>query len=614
MSDFLQDRLIQDILIFDGGIGTEIYRRNFFINTSFENLNLSSSKDILNIHRSYVEAGVDVLTANTFGANAGKLARFGLADRFEEINSAGIKLAREAAGEAPERDILIAGSVGPLGEVNRDANLSEGELDNIVAEHAAVLEKAGADFLIFESLACADDVRRAVNAAQGVKIPYVLSFTLDREAESAARQERFQLLLAEFSQAEHQPSALGLNCGAGPESTLSALQKVVSTTALPLIVQPNAGKPKTVDNRTMYLTSPEYLTTYANRYMALGARGLGGCCGITPEHIADMSRSIRPLAKSMKHIPVIVTDDEEKSLPPVSTAEKSSFGAKLAAGKWIKLVEITPPRGVDLSDTVAKALECKNAGFDAVNLPDGPRASCRISPLVTAIEIQEKTGMETILHCCCRDRNLIGLQANLLGGAAKNINNILFVTGDPPKLGDYPFSSGVFDADSIGMVKIASKLNCGIDIGGKFIGAQTKILCGVGADPNAIDMEREYRRLAEKVEAGAEFIVTQPVFDPESLFKFLNRIEKYRVPVIAGIWPLVSYRNAEFMRNEVPGVVVPDEVMRRMLDAGADKAAQRAVGIEIARESIAAIRSRVQGVATSAPFGSVKAAIEVTAD
>ncbi len=611
MSDFLQERLIQDIMIFDGGIGSEIYRRNFFINTSFENLCLASPRDILDIHKNYVEAGVDVLTANSFGANRNKLARFGLADKFEEINTAAVKLAKEAAALAGKENILVAGSVGPIGEINRDAGEGEEYLKKVLEDHALILEKAGADFLIFESVSCVADAGYAAHAAQKIQNPYIVSFTLDRDALGTAYQEDFSLFLKVFASLPHPPAAIGLNCGAGPESTLSALRKIVQQVSVPLVIQPNAGKPKQVDGRTMYLTSPEYLTTYANRYMALGARGLGGCCGISPAHISDMARSVRPLAKSMKHIEIKIEIPEEETLPPVPMEQRSTLGAKLAAGKWVNVVEVTPPRGVSLDDTVAKAIECRNAGFDAVNLPDGPRASCRISPLVAAIEIQEKAGLETILHCCCRDRNLIGLQANLLGAAAKNINNILFVTGDPPKLGDYPFSSGVFDADSIGMVKIASRLNQGLDIGGKFLKAQTKILSGVGADPNAIDLERELRRLREKVEAGAEFIITQPVFDPESLFKFLKRIEDFRVPVIAGIWPLASYRNAEFMRNEVPGVVVPDEVMRRMLDAGADKAAQRAAGIAIAREAIEAVRSEVQGVATSAPFGSVKTAIEV---
>jgi len=610
MSDFLQERLAHSVMIFDGGIGTEIYRRNFFINVSFENLCLSAPKDILAIHSSYVEAGVDVLTSNTFGANTNKLARFGLIDQADAINAAGVRLVKEAAGSA-DRKIMIAGSVGPVGEINRDANLSQDKLIAILERHVLSLEKAGADFILFESLSSLQDARFAALAAQKLAIPFVLSFTLDHLAQTTACKEQFPLVLLAFSSLNRQPSALGLNCGMGPGSTLSALEKVVKTTALPWIVQPNVGAPKLVDNRTMYMTTPEYFTTYAMRYMNLGARGIGGCCGITPAHIADMARSIRPVAKSEQHIPVQVVIPQVERMKPVPAEEKSSIGAKLARGEWVKFVEMAPPRGIDLSGTVAKAIQCCEAGFDAVNIPDGPRASSRISPIVTAIELQEKAKIETVLHCCGRDRNLIGLQADLLGCSAKSINNILFITGDPPKLGDYPFSSGVFDADSIGMAKIASRLNCGVDLGGKALGAQTRILIGVGADPNAIDQEREIRRLREKIEAGAEFIITQPIFDAAPLFRMLEKIADYRIPVIAGIWPLASYRNAEFMRNEVPGVVVPDAVMQKMADAGADKAAQRKAGIEIARSALASIRDRVQGVATSAPFGNVETAIEV---
>ena len=295
---------------------------------------------------------------------------------------------------------------------------------------------------------------------------------------------------------------------------------------------------------------------------------------------------------------------------PVPLAEKSSLGAKLAAGKFVTSVEITPPRGFDLASTVAGARKCKEVGIDAVNLPDGPRASARISPFAAAVAIQQQVGIETVLHCCCRDKSVIGLQADLLGCAGMGINNILFITGDPPKLGDYPFSSGVFDVDSIGLVKIQSRMNRGIDLGGKSISAPTRAVIGVGADPSAIDLEREYRRTCEKVEAGAEFIITQPVFAIETLFAFLDRIAHLKTPLIAGIWPLVSYRNAEFMKTEVPGVVVPDAVMKRMAAAGT-KEEQREAGLEIARESIAAIRDRVQGIQVSAPFGNVDLALRV---
>jgi homocysteine S-methyltransferase len=417
-------------------------------------------------------------------------------------------------------------------------------------------------------------------------------------------------LIALIQAAPHQPAAVGLNCGSGADGMLSLLEIMLPLCPYPVIVQPNAGMPKNVDNRMIYMCSPEYLTTYVVRYVNLGARGVGGCCGIGPEHIADVVRSVRPLSKTLVAPRFRVIEAESPLLDPIPAAERSKLAAKLARGEWITTVEVTPPRGFDLEATIQKAVQCREAGVDAMNIPDGPRASSRISPIITAIEIQEKAGLEAILHCCCRDKNLIGMQADLLGCACKGINNILFVTGDPPKLGDYPFASAVFDVDSIGILKVQSRLNRGVDIGGKTIGRQTSFFGGAGADPNALDMERELRRLREKVESGAEFIITQPVFDVKPLLKMLEAIADLKVPVIAGIWPLASYRNAEFMKNEVPGVVVPDEVMSRMGRAET-REDQRLEGIAIARESIAAIRRAVQGVQVSAPFGNVGTALEV---
>ena len=326
-----------------------------------------------------------------------------------------------------------------------------------------------------------------------------------------------------------------------------------------------------------------------------------------------MVRSLKPLAasaaKSMPKVEVKVVEP----LKPVPLNEKSSFGSKLAAGQFVKLIELTPPKGFDLSSTVEKAKICADAGIDAINIPDGPRASCRISQIITAIEIQEKAGIETIIHCCARDRNLISLQSMILGCMAKKLNNILYITGDPPKLGDYPFSSGVFDVDSIGMVKLQSRLNRGIDAAGLLLGnnVQTAMVSGVGADPNAIDLDREYRRLEEKIAAGAEYIITQPVFDPPTLLKFLRNVRsKFDIPVIAGVWPFASYRNALFMKNEVPGVIVPDWIMKAMESAG-DKEAQRQEVIRIARQILAEIRSEINGVATSAPFGNINTALAI---
>ncbi len=608
-NDLLQKKLDDHVVIFDGAVGTEFYKRNFFVNTSYEGLNLTAPKVVTEVHQSYVKAGAEVLTANTYGANRKKLARYGLAEQTREINAAGIRLAKAAAEQGEH--ILVAGSIGPVGiEVVGNGAISHEEAVAVLGEQICAIQDAGADFLIFETLSSRAETRCAGEAAKKyANIPVVFSFAVNRELETRLG-EQLGTLLTMIEESGVQPVALGLNCDIGPEPMLEAVEKLVPLSKLPLIIQPNAGMPKQVDNRMIYMCSPEYLTTYAIRYVNLGVRGVGGCCGIGPEHIREMARSVQPLAKTVTKpaIEVAVVVDELQE--PVPLRNKSRLAAKLANGEFITTVEITPPRGYDLTATIEKAVICRNAGIDAINIPDGPRASSRISPIVTANEIQTRAGIEVVLHCCCRDKNLIGMQADLLGCAWQKINNILFITGDPPKLGDFPFASGVFDVDSIGILKVASKLNRGVDVGGKSIGAPTSMLCGAGADPNALDWDRELSRLRDKIAAGAEFIITQPAFAVEPIMKLIEAISDLKTPVIAGIWPLASYRNAEFMKNEVPGVVVPDEIMARMA-AYESRDDQRKVGIEIAREAVEKLRSVLAGVQVSAPFGNVNSAIAV---
>ena len=607
MIDKLKDRLQNSTVIFDGAVGTELYKKNFFLNTSYESLCLSSPKIVREIHESYRDAGAEVLTTNSYGANFLQLNKFLLGDKVAEINRAAVTLAREVAGN----DMLVAASAGPV-----DDSAVKGSCDPVAVlkEQVAALISAGPDFLLFESLRGETDLVRALTVMKDFPdFPFVVSFAVDRDCRSKTGETAARLLTL-IDEAGHQPDAFGLNCGIGPESMLNALEILLKQCHLPVIARPNAGMPKSVDNRIFYMCSPEYFTTYAMRFVSLGVNGVGGCCGTGPEHIRDMARSIRPLSRSRQAADkLFVKEDALPEQPVVPLAERSALGAKLAAGKWVQTVEVVPPQGYDLSSTVDKAKLCRESGFDAVNLPDGPRASSRISSLVTACRIQAEAGIETVLHVCCRDRNLIGIQADLLGCAAMGIRNLLFITGDPPKLGDYPFASGVFDMDSIGLIKLQNRLNRGIDLAGKSIGTPARAAVGAGADPNAIDMEREIRRTQEKIDAGADFVVTQPVFDIEPLLRFMDAVPGLSsVPVIAGIWPLASYRNAEFMRNEVPGVIVPDSIMERMA-RGTTKEEQRAEGIKIAREAVAAIRDKVAGVQVSAPFGNVKTAAAVIA-
>jgi methionine synthase / methylenetetrahydrofolate reductase(NADPH) len=595
------DALARGVLVFDGAMGTEIYRHHVFTNRSFDELCLSDSKLIESIHRDYCEAGADVLTTDTFGANRANLEKYGLADKVCEINRAGAKIARRVADEA-DRPVLVAGSIGPCA-----AQLQpEDAVEAMIAEQVAALWEGGADFIIFETQPSRASLQRCAAAMRRQPdVPFILSCMVAGQGESVAG-EPIEHLLAPLPGEGPQPIAWGLNCGSGPDGLLGTVERAVRVIALPLVVQPNAGMPKEVDGRQIYFCSPEYLTEYAKRFVNLGASCVGGCCGTTPEHIREMSRTIKPLSRKRTE-PTVKAVATVPLKPPAPLAEKSQLGRRLAAGEWVTSVELVPPRGYDLGSTVAKSRTLRERGVTAINIPDGPRASARISPLITSERILREAEIEPILHFCCRDRNLIGMQADLLACAACGVRNILFVTGDPPKLGDYPHATGVFDADSIGMAAVQKRLNQGVDLGGQPIDPQTFAVIGVGLDPTALDRKRELDRFRQKIESGAEFAITQPVFDPDALLRMLDDVQQHGIPIVAGIWPLISYRNALFMRNEVPGVVVPDAVMERMA-AVTSREDQLAAGIQIARESVARVRDRVAGIQVSAPMGNIETA------
>lgn len=607
-STTFQQALGSGVLVFDGAMGTEIYRHHVFANRSFDELCLSDPKLIRQIHREYCDAGADVLTTNTFGANRGFLGRFGLAEVRVQINRAGAEIARQVA-DAAGRPVFVAGSVGPLPAQPQ----YEPMLEEMIIEQVEALVAGGADFVLFETQptrAALERAARTMNALKGV--PFVLSFAIVDRCESASG-EPLERMLAPLPDAAAEPIAWGMNCGTGPDGLLGAVEQAMKLTSLPLVVQPNAGVPKEVDHRKIYLCSPEYLTSYAKRYVNLGASAVGGCCGTTPEHIRQIARAIKPLsrarAKPIVHPPRKAIELKE----PAPFAEKSRLARRISEGKWVTTVELLPPRSYDLTTTIGRSKTLHDRGVDAVNIPDGPRASSRMSPLVTCLRIKEQAGIEPILHFCCRDRNLIGMQADLLACAACGIRNILFVTGDPPKLGDYPDATGVFDTDSIGMVAVQRGLNRGVDLGGQSIDPQTYAVIGVGLDPTALDQDREIARFRRKVEAGAEFAITQPVFDPGALLRFLDRVQHCGIPILAGIWPLASYRNASFLQNEVPGVEIPQSVMQRMASVESSDD-QLKMGVEIARESVQRIRDRVAGIQVSAPLGKITAALAVIED
>ena len=603
-----RERLDRGILVADGAMGTMLYGKGVFINRCFDELNLSSPSMVKEIHQDYVKAGAEILETNTFGANRVRLGAFGLAEKLREINRAGVKLAREAARE----NVFVAGAIGPMGvQIEPLGPMSFAEARSVFREQAEALVEAGVDLLILETFCSLDELREAIFAAREVAGPemvIVAQVTIDDygNMHDGTDPATFTTRLDEWP-----ADVIGLNCSAGPKVMLETIEKMVKYSRKPASAMPNAGHPAVVEGRNIYLCSPEYMAQYARRFLWAGVRIVGGCCGTTPEHIKLIRSEVRSLQPISRNITVTVEEPKVKAqaLPKVPVAQKSKLGAKLAAGQFVSFVEILPPRGVDASKEIAGAKLCAEHGIDCINVPDGPRASARMSAQVTCQLIQQQAGIEAVLHFCCRDRNILGIQSELLGAHAAGVRNLICITGDPPRMGNYPDATAVFDVDSIGLANIVNNLNHGLDIGGNPMGSQTALVLGVGANPGALNLDEELRRFEWKVQAGAEYVVTQPVFDLDLLEQFLKRIENFRIPVIAGIWPLTSYRNAEFMVNELR-VPVPEPFMARMRSAdSADKARQE--GVAIAREMVQRVRPMVQGVQLSAPFGRYSMAIEV---
>ncbi len=597
-------------VVADGAMGTMLYGRGVFINRCFDELNLSSPQMVKDIHLEYVRAGAEVIETNTYGATRARLATFGLADKVEAINRAGVRLAREAAAE--RSDVFVAGAVGPLGvRIEPLGPMSFQEARESFAEQVRALVDEGVDLLVFETFSNLNEMREAVAAAREIAGPEMIivsQMTIDDEGNlhDGTDTETFTRVLDTL-----QADVIGLNCSVGPKATLETLEKMMQYSQKPMSAMPNAGHPTKVEGRNIYLSSPEYIAQYARRMLWAGVKIVGGCCGTTPEHIKSIKSEARSLQPGMRTLTATVEEPKSKALAmeKVPVAAKSSLGAKLSQKKFVSFVEILPPRGVDASREIAGARLCKEAGIDAINVPDGPRASARLSAQVTCQLIQREAGIETVLHFCCRDRNILGIQSELLGAHAAGVRNLICITGDPPRMGSYPDATAVFDVDAIGLCNIVNNLNHGLDIGGNGIGNQTALLLGVGANPGALNMEEEIRRTGWKVQAGAEYIVTQPVFDLGQVERFLKQIEGFRIPVIAGIWPLTSLRNAEFMVNELR-VPVPEEFMERMRRAD-NPERSRAEGVEIAREMVRRVRGLVDGVQLSAPFGRYSMAIEV---
>jgi homocysteine S-methyltransferase len=606
-----RNKLRSKIIVADGAMGTMLYSKGIFINRCFDELNLSSPQLVKEIHQEYVKAGAEVVETNTFGSNRVRLGTFGFAEKLKAINHAGVRLAREAAGDKA----FVAGALGPLGtQIEPLGPLSFAEARAIFREHAAALIEAEVDLLVLETFYELTELREAIFAcreAAGPDIIIMAQVTVedDGSLRDGTSTETFTAHLNEWP-----VDVIGVNCSAGPKVALETVERMLALTTKPLSAMPNAGLPATVEGRNMYLCSPEYMAQYARRFLQAGVRVIGGCCGTTPEHIKQIYsevRSLQPLQHGQRSASITVEERKPnvKRLTKVPVAEKSKLGAKLSAGKFVAFVEILPPRGVDAAKEIAGAILCKEHGIDVINVPDGPRASARLSAQVTCQIIQQQAGIEAALHFCCRDRNILSIQSELLGAQATGVRNLICITGDPPRMGTYPDATAVFDVDSIGLTNIVNNLNQGLDIGGNPIGSQTSLLIGVGANPGHLNMDEELRRFAWKVEAGAEYVVTQPVFDLHLLEAFLKKTEQYKIPLIAGIWPLTSFRNAEFMVNELR-VPVPAAYMDRMRHAETPEQS-RAEGIAIAREMCSQVRGMVQGVQLSAPFGRYDMAVQV---
>jgi len=581
-----------------------LYSKGVTINRCYEELNLTQPDLVRELHRDYVKAGADIIEANTFGANRFKLRHFGLEDKVKQINNAGLALAmEEARGSA-----FVAGSIGPLGlSVEPYGKITISEASDAFRDHGTGLVEAGADLIMFETFHDLNELETAVKAIRSLSpdIPIVaqMAFEADGKTVHGATPSQVVNALEGLN-----IDAVGANCSVGPADMLDVVRAMASSTRLPVFAQPNAGMPRVVDDRLIYLTTPEYLLTYAKRFIRAGARVVGGCCGTTPAHTAALKGAVLALSPSRVEVSETPQAKSDEVIKETRRQDKTPMAKKLCEGKWVQSVELLPPKGPDATRVLGHAKKLKEAGIDCLNIPDGPRAMARMSPMAMALLFKNEIGVEPILHYTCRDRNLLGMQSDILGAHAVGIKNILAITGDPPKLGNYPNATAVYDVDAIGLVKMIRNLNRGMDIVGNAVNGQTAIHIGVGVNPGAANIEEEIRRFELKVESGAEFCMTQPIFETEKLFSFLDRIERFRIPVLVGILPLASLRSAEFLHNEVPGMQVPKEIRESLKRAGDDALE---TGVMIAREALEETRGRVQGVYVMAPVGGADTALRL---
>ncbi|HEU0107935.1 MAG TPA: bifunctional homocysteine S-methyltransferase/methylenetetrahydrofolate reductase [Vicinamibacteria bacterium] len=599
------ERLQDGVVVGDGAMGTMLYARGVFVNRCFDELNLSNPALVRSVHEEYLEAGADIVETNTFGAHRFKLGPHGFESQVRKINREGARLAREAA----QGRGLVAGSVGPLGKpLEPLGNITFDDAVRAYQEQAEGLAEGGVDLFAVETIPALDQARAAVTAIRAVSaLPITVSMTFTEEGTTfyGDTPEDVVRTLEDWD-----VSVVGANCSQGPQPMLETVQRMAAVARrLKLSAMPNAGAPAMVDGRYVYLCTPEYMASYARRFIAAGVSVVGGCCGTTPAHIRNLVRSVRMVQPARQVVTVVPPVTAKEALPPIPREEKSPLAKRLGK-KFVVSVELDPPKGADPGRIIDRAQYCKENEIDAINVADGPRASARMSAQSLCVLMQTRVGVDTILHYTCRDRNLLGIQSDLLGAYALGLRNILAITGDPPKLGDYPDATAVYDVDSIGLIRIMDHLNHGRDLAGNAIGPPLGIHIGCGADPSKPDLEKEVRRLEEKVKAGAEYVMTQPVYDPRTVETFLGMIGHLDVPVLIGILPLYSHKNAEFLHNEVPGMTIPEDIRERMRAAGSGDGAQ-AEGVRIAQEALLAVRDLVQGAYVMPPFNKVDLAVRV---
>ncbi|WP_432821811.1 bifunctional homocysteine S-methyltransferase/methylenetetrahydrofolate reductase [Trichloromonas sp.] len=594
------EQISQQVLVGDGAMGTLLYSRGIQLDTNFEYLNLRDPEQIRRVHGDYLAAGAQLLETNTFGANALRLAGFGLDAQVRDINLAGARLAREVAGD----QAFVAGSVGPLarprGEV---AVLPRSQKEAVLRQQMEALAEGGVDLFILETFSDLDDLELGLELAKGFGLPAIAQMAFLQEGRT---RDGVSAEVAAGRLTAAGAAVLGANCGSGPRELLQVVSRMAAASKLPLSAFPNSGFPEFVDGRYIYLATPEYFAAMGRELAAVGAGLVGGCCGTTPEHIRALAQALeglRPAAVSR----AVKAPEAEVARPAAAVSEKNFLC------EWgrrpVVTVELDPPRGLNCDKVLAGARALAAAGVDAISLAENPLARIRLGNIALANTIQQATGTEVIVHVTCRDRNLIGLHSELMGAHLLGIRNVLAVTGDPVAVGGESGATSVFDLNSIGLLELLNALNNGKNSLGAELEGQTRFLLGAAFNPNLPSMDGQLRRLGKKMAAGARFVQTQPVYSIRVMEEMLERTADLDIPVLVGILPLVSERNAEFLHNEVPGITLPDEVRMRM--RGKQGAEGVREGMSIARELVEAGRGKVGGYYLMPPFGKVELALEL---